>query len=103
MAPAVVEYVNAIPPAHRPLFDRIHLLILDTCPDATVVLSYKMPTYQIGIRRLHLGARKHGVSLDEWKGQGDGGAAPRPPDLDASGRPIRIRSYAAAAIPAAGL
>lgn len=48
MNPAVVKYVNAIPAEHRALFDRIHRLILDACPDANVVLSYKMPTYQAG-------------------------------------------------------
>src|SRR5260370_4100516 len=100
MDPAVVEYVNAIPPAHRPLFDRIHLLILDTCPDATVVLSYNMPTYQIGIRRLHLGVRKHGESLYGWKGQADGGFTARPPDPRASPGPIPIRLNAPGATPA---
>lgn len=99
MDQAVVEYVNAIPPEHRPLFDRIHRLILDTCPDATVVLSYKMPTYQVGTRRLHLGVWKHGVSLYGWKAQGDGGFTARHPDLQTSTGTIRIRSDAAAAIP----
>jgi uncharacterized protein YdhG (YjbR/CyaY superfamily) len=99
MDPAVVEYVSAIAPEHRPLFDRIHLLILDTCPDATVVLSYKMPTYQVDTRRLHLGVWKHGVSLYGWKGQGDGGFTARHPDLQTSTGTIRIRSDAAAAIP----
>jgi uncharacterized protein YdhG (YjbR/CyaY superfamily) len=99
MDPAVVEYVNAIPPEHRALFDRIHRLILDTCPDATVVLSYKMPTYQVGTRRLHLGVWKHGVSLYGWKGQGDGGFTARHPSLQTSTGTIRVRSDAAAAIP----
>src|SRR5260370_21623556 len=58
-----------------------------------------MPTYQIGIRRLHLGVRKHGVSLYGWKGQGVGGFTARHPDLQTSTGTIRIRSNAAAAIP----
>jgi len=99
MDPAVAEYINAIPSGHRALFDRIHRLILDTCPDATVVLSYKMPTYQVGTRRLHLGVWKHGVSLYGWKAQGDGGFTARHPDLQTSTGTIRVRSDAAAAIP----
>ena len=99
MDPAIAEYVNAIPPEHRALFDRIHGLILDTCPSATVALSYKMPTYQVGTRRLHLGVWKHGVSLYGWKGQGDGGFTALHPDLQTSTGTIRIRSDAAAAIP----
>jgi hypothetical protein len=31
---------------HRPLFDRFHRLVLETHPDAAVVLSYKIPTYK---------------------------------------------------------
>jgi uncharacterized protein YdhG (YjbR/CyaY superfamily) len=99
MDPAVAEYINAIPPEHRALFDRIHQLILDTCPDTTVVLSYKMPTYRAGTRRLHLGVWKHGVSLYGWKAHGDGGFTARHPDLQTSTGTIRVRSDAAAAIP----
>lgn len=99
MDPAVAEYVNAIPPEHRTLFDRIHRLILDACPGATVLLSYKMPTYQIGARRLHVGVWKHGVSLYGWKGHGDGGFTARHPGLQTSTGTIRLRSGAAAAIP----
>ena len=99
MDPAVGDYVHAIPPGHRALFDRIHQLILDTCPDATVVLSYKMPTYQIGTRRLHLGVWKHGVSLYGWKAHGDGGFTARHPGLQTSTGTIRLRPASATAIP----
>ena len=99
MNPAVLKYVNAIPAEHRALFDRVHRLILDTCPDVDVVLSYKMPTYQAGPRRLHLGVWKHGVSLYGWKHQGDGGFTARHPDLRTSTGTIRVRTDAAAAIP----
>jgi hypothetical protein len=43
----VADYIEAIDPEHRPLFDRLHRLILEVCPDAAVVLSYKMPTYKL--------------------------------------------------------
>jgi uncharacterized protein YdhG (YjbR/CyaY superfamily) len=96
--PEVAAYIGAIPPEHRALFDRIHQLIIDTCPGTTVVLSYNMPTYRLGPRRLHLGVWKHGVSLYGWKAHGDGGFTARHPDLQASTGTIRLRSDTAAAI-----
>lgn len=98
MDPAAAAYIGAIPPEHRALFDRIHRLILGTCPGATVVLSYNMPTYQFGPRRLHLGVWKHGVSIYGWKAHGDGGFTARHPNLQASTGTIRLRSGTAAAI-----
>ncbi|HYS30358.1 MAG TPA: DUF1801 domain-containing protein, partial [Candidatus Limnocylindria bacterium] len=62
MDAAVRDYIDAIAPEHRPLFDRLHRLVLEAHPDASVVLSYKIPTYKVGSRRLFLGAWKHGVS-----------------------------------------
>src|SRR5918997_776724 len=47
----VQAYVDAIPPEHRPLFDRLHGLVLAVCPDAEVRLSYGMPTYVAGRAR----------------------------------------------------
>lgn len=84
MDPAVAAYIGAIPPEHRALSDRIHQLILDTCPGVTVVLSYNMPTYQLGTRQLHLGVWEHGVSIYGWKAHGDSGFTARHPDLQAS-------------------
>jgi uncharacterized protein YdhG (YjbR/CyaY superfamily) len=92
MDPAVTDYIAAIPPAQRALFDRIHRLILDTRPDASVVLSYNMPTYRLGDRRLHLGVWKHGVSLYGWKARGDGGFTTRHPHTRTSTGTIRVRT-----------
>ena len=61
MDDAVGAYIDAIPPEHRPLFDRIHQLVLAAHPDAKVVFSYQMPTYKVGRRRLFVGVWKHGV------------------------------------------
>src|SRR5213079_576275 len=66
---AVRAYIDAIPPGHRPLFDRLHRLVLDAYPDATVVLSYQMPTYRVGRHRLYLATWAHGVSLYGWSGE----------------------------------
>ena len=88
---AVREYVDAITPEHRPLFDRLHRLILEAQPDATVVLSYQIPTYQVGARRLHVGAWKHGVSLYGWQQGGDAGFTSRHPELKTGKGTLRLR------------
>ena len=54
MDDAVRPYRDAIVSEYRPVFDRLHQLIVGTCPDAEVVLSYGMPTYRIGRRRLNV-------------------------------------------------
>jgi hypothetical protein len=69
---AVREYIAGIAPEHRPLFDRLHRLILEVRPDATVVLSYQIPTYKAGRDRLYLGvwmtpAAAEGIPDDEFR------------------------------------
>lgn len=95
---AVQEYIDAIPAGHRPLFDRLHRLILEAQPAATVVLSYQIPTYQVGARRLHVGAWKHGVSLYGWQQGGDAGFTSRHPELRTGKGTIRLRPEDAASI-----
>jgi uncharacterized protein YdhG (YjbR/CyaY superfamily) len=94
----VTEYIDAIAPEHRGLFDRVHRLILEACPEAELVFAYKMPTYRVGRRRLHVAAWSHGVSIYGWKAQGDGGMTERHPELQSSTGTIRLRSDQAAAI-----
>ena len=60
---AVRRYREEMDSEYRPVFDRLHRLIVAMCPDAEVVLSYGMPTYRIGRRRLNIGVWKHGLSL----------------------------------------
>jgi uncharacterized protein YdhG (YjbR/CyaY superfamily) len=95
MESAVQSYVDAIPAAHRALFDRIQRLILEGAPNAQVTLSYGMPTYVTGKRRLHLGVWSHGVSLYGWKRDRDGGFLSRHPDLDNGKGTIRLTPEAA--------
>ena len=99
MDDAVRDYVDAIPAEHRPLFDRLHRLVLETHPEARVVLSYQMPTYRVGRRRLFLAAWKHGVSIYGWGSSGDGGFTARHPELKTSRGTIQLRPADAAAIP----
>lgn len=96
--PAVREYVEGIDPGNRELFSRIHRLILGAYPEATVVLSYKMPTYKAGGRRLHVGAWKHGVSLYGWSHGREAGFTARHPGLRTSKGTIQLRPRDAAGI-----
>ena len=99
MDESVRGYIDAVDPAYRPLFDRVHRLIMAAHPDADVVLSYQIPTYKVGKRRLYVGAWQHGISIYGW-GQGrDGGFAERHPELRTSKGTIRLRPQDAAAIP----
>jgi hypothetical protein len=99
MDDAVRTYIDGIAPEHRPLFDRLHRLVLETQPDARVMLSYGIPTYRVGRRRLFLGAWKHGVSIYGWGQGGDAGFTDRHPGLKAGRGTIQLRPDAAAAIP----
>jgi uncharacterized protein YdhG (YjbR/CyaY superfamily) len=99
MDDAVRSYIDAIGPDHRPLFDRLHRLILEVHPDATVVLSYQLPTYKVGRNRLFLGVWKHGVSFYGWQQGRDAGFTDRHPELKFSKGTIRLRPEDAATIP----
>ena len=95
---AVLAYIDHIPAGHRPLFDRLHGLILRARPDVSVVLSYKMPTYKAGGRRLYVGTWQHGVSIYGWRQDDDGGFVARHSDLKTSTGTIRLRPADAAGI-----
>ena len=95
---AVQAYIDGIAAEHRPLFDRLHGLILDAHPDAVVVLSYDMPTYKVGRRRLLLATWTHGVSIYGWKDH-DAGFTARHPELKTSKGTIQLRPEDAARIP----
>ena len=91
-------YIESIPAENRPLFDRLHRLILAAHPEAVVVLSYQMPAYKVGRRRLFLGAWKHGVSLYGWQEDCDAGFASRHAELRTSKGTIQLRPEDAAGI-----
>jgi hypothetical protein len=95
---AVQGYVDGIAPGFRPLFDRIHGLILEARPDAQVVLSYRIPTYRVGRRRLFVGVWQHGLSIYGWQDGRDGGFVERHPALKTGAGTIRLRPEDAQAI-----
>jgi len=94
----VQAYIDAIAAEQRPLFDRFHGIILAEHPDAEVVLSYGMPAYRVGKRRLNLGVWKHGVSVYGWRADRDGGFVARHPGLSSGKGTIRIRAKDAVGI-----
>jgi uncharacterized protein YdhG (YjbR/CyaY superfamily) len=98
MDDAVRRYVDGIAAENRPLFDRIHRLVLDLYPEAALALSYQIPTYKVGQRRLFVGAWKHGVSIYGWDEGRDGGFTARHPELKTSKGTIRLRPQSAAGI-----
>ena len=98
MDEAVRAYIDAIPPEHRALFDRLHRLILDVHPDATLALSYQIPAYRVGRRCLYVGAWQHGISVYGWQDDRDAGFSARHPDLRTGKGTIRLRPRDAAAI-----
>jgi uncharacterized protein YdhG (YjbR/CyaY superfamily) len=94
----VQDYIDRIDPQYRPLFDRVHGLIMAAYPATTLSLSYWMPTYRAGGRRLHLGVWQHGVSLYGWPQGQDGGFIARHPALLVGKGTIRIRPQDATAV-----
>ena len=90
MSDDVLAFVEAMDPGRRPLFDRVHRLVMDVHPSARMLLSYKMPTYVVGDRQLHVGVWKHGLSFYGWQHGRDGGLATRHPKLDNGKGTLRL-------------
>jgi hypothetical protein len=91
----VRRYLEQIPPAQRPLFDRLHSILLAAHPDAEVALAYGMPAYRVGRRRLNIGVWRHGMSVYGWRRDNDGGFVARHPELATGKGTIRISPAAA--------
>ena len=98
MDEAARNYIDSIPAQYRPLFDRLHGLILAAHPDAAVVLSYQIPTYKVGRRRLYLAAWQHGVSIYGWQTDRDAGFSARHAELRSGKATMRLRPHDAAEI-----
>ncbi|MFD5784451.1 iron chaperone [Streptomyces sp. NPDC126933] len=94
----VRKYIDGIGSEHRPLFDRVERLILEAYPEAGPVLSYGMPTYRVGGRKLHVGVWQHGVSIYGWGTDRDAGFSSRHPELLSGKATIRLRPQDAADI-----
>ena len=88
----VLRYVDQIAGEHRELFDRVNGLILGAYPDAVVKLSYKIPSYWRGQRKLYVGVWKHGLSVYGWPQGTEADFVGRHPELKTSKGTIQIRS-----------
>lgn len=95
---AAQAYIAALPADRRPLFDRVHALVLGCVPDVEVGIAYGMPTYRHAGQRLHVGVWKHGVSLYGGGAGRDGGFADRHPELLSGRGTIKLTDAAAAAL-----
>ena len=94
----VQRYIENIDAKNRPLFDRLHRLILEVHPEAVVALSYNMPSYTVGARRMHVAAWKHGLSVYGWSSAHDEAFIARHPRLMTSAGTLRVRPKDAADI-----
>jgi uncharacterized protein YdhG (YjbR/CyaY superfamily) len=95
---AVQAYIASIDPEHRPLFDRLHRLILAAYPEVAVGISYGMPTYRANGKRLHVGVWPHGVSIYGWPSANEPALVASHPSLRHGKATIRLRPADAAAI-----
>lgn len=91
-------YIDTIDPEYRPLFDRLHDIMMRSHPEAAFVFAYNMPTYRMGKRRLHLAVWRHGISIYGWSRDNDGGFSERHPELLSGKSTLRIRPEDAAGI-----
>ena len=61
-------------------------------------MSYQIPTFKIGRRRLYLAAWQHGVSIYGWQEDRDAGFSARHPELKSGKATMRLRARDATAI-----
>lgn len=59
----VRRYFNAVPEDRKPLVEKIHGLIVCLYPDATIDMSYRMPTYRAMDGWVAVANQKRYVSL----------------------------------------
>ena len=90
MDPDVQTYVQAIPATTRPLFDRIDALVHELHPEVEILITYDMPTYHVGTRRLYVAAWKNWVSFYGWSEGQDGGFVERHPELSSGQGTIKL-------------
>ncbi len=59
----VRQYLPSVPEPRKPRLQKLHDLILESYPQATIDLSYRMPTYKVGDGWVAIANQKHYVSL----------------------------------------
>src|SRR6266550_9223307 len=91
MDKSVRDYIAAIAPGQRRLFDRLHRLVLEANSNIGITFAYKMPTYEVDRRRLHIAAWKHWVSIYGVGEDRDAGLSARHPELKTIKGTIQLR------------
>ena len=59
----VDDYIGAQPALAQPRLRELRAIIRAAAPQATEVISYGMPTYELGGRRVHFGAARRHCAL----------------------------------------
>lgn len=90
MDSAARAYIDGIDTDTRPLFDRIHRLIVGEFPDVEVGVAYQMPVYRRAGRSLNVGVWKHGVSIYGGPDQASIPILERHPELASGKGTLRI-------------
>ena len=78
------------------MWDRVDGLIRVLHPDVALVLTYEMPTFVVGERRLPVGVWKHGLSLYGLHESNDAGFIARHPELSSGRGTVRLPTGRAA-------
>ena len=91
MDDTVRRYIDGIAPENRPLFDRIHRLVL--AGD-----SVHWFDWEVALPRIFVGAWRHGISIYGWDQGRDRGFTARHPELKTSKGTLRLRPQSAADI-----
>jgi len=91
MDDAVQGFLATLDDGHRAMFEHVDALVREDFPEATLTLAYRMPTYRVGRRRLHVGVWAHGVSLYGWDKDHAAGVLDRHPHLRTSTGTVRLR------------
>lgn len=62
-AQTVAEYIRGCPVATQGILVKVLSAIRETAPAATELISYNMPTFVVGGRKLHVGAFKNHIGI----------------------------------------
>ena len=83
-------YVDGIAAEHLPMWDRVVRLVRVLHPDVELRITYDMPTFVVGERRLPVGVWKHGLSLYGLDESNDAGFVARHPELSSGRGTVRL-------------
>jgi hypothetical protein len=83
-------YLEGIATEHRPMWHRVEGLVRVLHPDVELQITYGMPTFIVGERRLPVGVWKHGLSLYGLDESNDAGFIARHPELSTGRGTVKL-------------